>query len=67
MPKKNPANAGRGQGSEFVVCFPARDYSRDSLTVPDLQSLAARRLAARFGMLPATAQAVAEANAWGCR
>ena len=67
MTKKNPADAGRRQGSGLVVCFPARDYDRDSLSVPDPQSLATRHLAARFGMLPATAQAVAEANQWGGR
>lgn len=60
MPKKNPANAGRGQGSSNVVCFPARDFNRDSLTAPNPQSLAVRRLAVRFGMTPSTAALVVE-------
>lgn len=66
MPKKNPANAGRRQGSGLVVCLPARDYCRDSLTVPDLQSLATRRLAARYGMTPSTAALVVELAGIGC-
>ena len=60
MPKKNPADAGRGQGSGSVVCFPARDDFRDSLTAPNPQSLAAHRLARRFGLPPAVAGVVAQ-------
>lgn len=60
MPKKNPADAGRRQGSGLVVCLPARDYDRDSLTAPIPQSLASRRLALRFGMTPSVAALVVE-------
>ena len=58
MPKKNPADAGRGQGSEIVVCFPARDFDRDSLTATPPQSLVIRRFSRRFGMTPSTAALV---------
>ncbi len=64
MPKKNPADAGRGQGSEIVVCFPARDCSRDNPTATPSQSLAAHHLARRFGLDATRARLTAEL-AWG--
>ena len=63
---KNPADAGRRQGSGLVVCFPARDLDRDNLNpVPSQQNIAVLRLSRRYGLLPSTASAIAAANCWG--
>lgn len=64
MLKKNPADAGRGQGSKIVVCFPARDDLTDSLTSSSSQSLAAHHLARRFRLDDVRARLTAEL-AWG--
>lgn len=66
MSKENPADAGRGQGSGLVVCFPARDYKTDSLISTPPQSFIAARIAQRFGLPPATAAAVAQLAGLGC-
>ncbi len=66
MPMKNPASAGRKQGSSVIVCCQARDFDRDTLNpAPPQLPLAARRLSQRFGLSVASAEAIAEANMWG--
>lgn len=65
MLKKNPADAGRGQGSSNVVSWPARDIDRDTLTTALPQSLAARRFASRFNLPPSTAALVVELTGIG--
>ena len=68
MHKRNPASAGRKQGSLVIVCCQARDIDRDTLNpAPSQLPLAALRLSRRFGLHPLTAAAVIEANSWGCR
>ena len=56
---KNPATAGRKQGSSKIASLAASDYV-DSPNTRSLQSLAVRRLAVRFGMTPSTAALVVE-------
>ena len=68
MPMKNPASAGRKQGSSIVVRLAAVDDMEDSShTAPSQLPLAAHRLTRRYGLTPSTASAVVEANGWGCR
>ena len=63
---KNPATAGRKQGSSKVVRLAASDVSINSLkTALSQDNLAARRLAMRFGLAPSTAHTVAELAGMG--
>ena len=61
MPMKNPASAGRKQGSLVIVCCQARDIDRDTLNpAPSQLPRAARHVAARFRLPLATAALVVE-------
>ena len=63
---KNPAFAGRKQGVSIVVRLTAvDDTEHSSRTAPSQLPLAAHRLRSRYGLHPATATAIAEANSWG--
>ena len=63
---KNPADAGRRQGSSKVVRLAASDVLIDSLNLaPSQQNIAVLRLARRYGLPPSTASAIATANCWG--
>ena len=63
---KTPADAGRGQGLRSENHFPATSDRISTTPAIHLQyDIAARRLARRFGLQPATASAIAAANCWG--
>ena len=68
MAQKKSPTAVRRQGFGDGMVVQAVSTTEASASHTDLQErLAIHRLVTRFGMLPATALAVAEANAWGYR
>lgn len=64
---QDPARGVRVQGLGTCLAV-AADGSEITALTPSLQGrIAVRRLVERFHISPATAAAVAEANAWGVR
>ncbi len=64
---RNPG-AGRRQGFGLeLVSQAGSDSSPTTFALHHQDALAIRRLVARFGLLPATALAVAAANGWGAQ
>jgi len=62
---RNP-DAGRRQGFGLELVLQAgSDLSSTTFALDHQDALAVRRLAARFGLAPSTASAVATANGWG--
>ena len=66
MTKKNPASPKGRQGLKRIS-FPASSVADNATSHRTVQgNPAASHLMKRFGLPPATAAAVAEANRWGC-
>ena len=67
MKTQTPADAGRRQGLGSDNHFPAISFPTSTTPAIYLQqTFAAQRLSRRYGLPPATASAVVEANRWGC-
>ena len=62
---KTPTVRAARQGLVGMVLQAGSDLSPTTFTLNHQDALAVRRLAARFGLPPATASAVATANGWG--
>jgi len=65
MPEVTPTVRRARQGLVGMVLQAGSDVSPNTFALHHQDALAIRRLVARFGLLPATASAVATANGWG--